>query len=69
MIEEECAKWDTTTMKTPPPECDCPGYSLRRLPEEGESYLPLLGPLFAQLRRVRVLVSLLGCIVVNEGKV
>jgi hypothetical protein len=26
MIEEECAKWDTTTMGTPPPEWDCPGY-------------------------------------------
>ncbi len=26
MIAEECAKWDTTTMGTPPPEWDCPGY-------------------------------------------
>lgn len=26
LIEEECAKWDTTTMGTPPPEWDCPGY-------------------------------------------
>ena len=26
MIEEECAKWDTTTMGSPPPEWNCPGY-------------------------------------------
>ena len=26
MIEQECASWDTTTLGTPPPEWDCPGY-------------------------------------------
>jgi hypothetical protein len=26
IIEEECASWDTTTLGTPPPEWDCPGY-------------------------------------------
>lgn len=26
MIVEECANWDTTTLGTPPPEWDCPGY-------------------------------------------
>ena len=26
IIEEECAKWDTTALGTPPPEWDCPGY-------------------------------------------
>ena len=26
MIEEECANWDITTLGTPPPEWDCPGY-------------------------------------------
>jgi hypothetical protein len=26
IIEEECANWDTTTLGTPPPEWDCPGY-------------------------------------------
>jgi hypothetical protein len=26
IIEEECANWDTTTLGTPTPERDCPGY-------------------------------------------
>ena len=26
IIEEECAKWDTTALGTPPPERNCPGY-------------------------------------------
>jgi len=26
IIEEECANWDTTTLGTPPPEWDRPGY-------------------------------------------
>jgi hypothetical protein len=26
MIAEECANWDTTTLGTPPPEWECPGY-------------------------------------------
>lgn len=26
IIAEECANWDTTTLGTPPPEWECPGY-------------------------------------------
>jgi hypothetical protein len=26
MTRQSCAEWDTTTMGTPPPEWDCPGY-------------------------------------------